>query len=183
MWVGWFWCSRRGRVRKTLNRFRWGISCCFSLTYPSLSQTHFSATLSWSRHPPLKNVSTKVRFYSTSTPHQLETMINGEFPPSACPVPVPITSNPVTDSSCGSSPCIRYSSPPVSLITCITWICLGNAQILCKNTSALFLGPRVCCLWILLVWVLLRLHLPLVIAISSCHCSRRKGETSQQCSL
>lgn len=106
-------------------------------------------------------------------------MINGEFPPSACPVPVPITSNPVTDSSCGSSPCIRYSSPPVSLITCITWICLGNAQILCKNTSALFLGPHVCCLWILLVWVLLRLHLPLVIAISSCHCSRRKGEISQ----
>uniref|UniRef100_I3JWD1 non-specific serine/threonine protein kinase n=1 Tax=Oreochromis niloticus TaxID=8128 RepID=I3JWD1_ORENI len=30
----------------------------------------------------------------------------------SCPVPVPITSNPVTDSSCGSSPCIRYSSPP-----------------------------------------------------------------------
>lgn len=34
--------------------------------------------------------------------------------PSACPVPVPSTSNTATDSSCGSSPCIRYSSPPVS---------------------------------------------------------------------
>lgn len=105
-------------------------------------------------------------------------MINGELPPSACPVPVPITSNPVTDSSCGSSPCIRYSSPPVSLITCITRVCLGNAQILCKNTSALFLGPRVCCLWILLVWV--RLHL-LVIAISSCHCSRRRDFSALLC--
>uniref|UniRef100_A0A3Q0RA66 non-specific serine/threonine protein kinase n=1 Tax=Amphilophus citrinellus TaxID=61819 RepID=A0A3Q0RA66_AMPCI len=30
----------------------------------------------------------------------------------SCPVPVPSTSNAVTDSSCGSSPCIRYSSPP-----------------------------------------------------------------------
>lgn len=107
-------------------------------------------------------------------------MINGELPPSACPVPVPITSNPVTDSSCGSSPCIRYSSPPVSLITCITRVCLGNAQILCKNTSALFLGPRVCCLWILLVWVLLRLHL-LVIAISSCHCSRGRDFSALLC--
>uniref|UniRef100_A0A672GWT8 non-specific serine/threonine protein kinase n=1 Tax=Salarias fasciatus TaxID=181472 RepID=A0A672GWT8_SALFA len=34
----------------------------------------------------------------------------------SCPVPVPIASNAVTDSSCGSSPCIRYNSPPVSLI-------------------------------------------------------------------
>uniref|UniRef100_A0A8C7XWZ4 non-specific serine/threonine protein kinase n=1 Tax=Oryzias sinensis TaxID=183150 RepID=A0A8C7XWZ4_9TELE len=33
-------------------------------------------------------------------------------PPPACPVPVPSTSAAVTDSSCGSSPCIRYSSPP-----------------------------------------------------------------------
>uniref|UniRef100_H3DA63 non-specific serine/threonine protein kinase n=1 Tax=Tetraodon nigroviridis TaxID=99883 RepID=H3DA63_TETNG len=30
----------------------------------------------------------------------------------SCPVPVPSTSNTATDSSCGSSPCIRYSSPP-----------------------------------------------------------------------
>uniref|UniRef100_A0A672GWU6 non-specific serine/threonine protein kinase n=1 Tax=Salarias fasciatus TaxID=181472 RepID=A0A672GWU6_SALFA len=30
----------------------------------------------------------------------------------SCPVPVPIASNAVTDSSCGSSPCIRYNSPP-----------------------------------------------------------------------
>uniref|UniRef100_A0A673BBM6 non-specific serine/threonine protein kinase n=1 Tax=Sphaeramia orbicularis TaxID=375764 RepID=A0A673BBM6_9TELE len=30
----------------------------------------------------------------------------------SCPVPVPSTSNAVTDSSCGSSPCIRYNSPP-----------------------------------------------------------------------
>ncbi|KAM4627850.1 serine/threonine-protein kinase ULK2 isoform 2-T2 [Polymixia lowei] len=30
----------------------------------------------------------------------------------SCPVPVPSTSNVVTDSSCGSSPCIRYNSPP-----------------------------------------------------------------------
>ncbi|XP_023817059.1 serine/threonine-protein kinase ULK2 isoform X1 [Oryzias latipes] len=30
----------------------------------------------------------------------------------SCPVPVPSTSAAVTDSSCGSSPCIRYSSPP-----------------------------------------------------------------------
>ncbi|XP_041850182.1 serine/threonine-protein kinase ULK2 [Melanotaenia boesemani] len=30
----------------------------------------------------------------------------------SCPVPVPSASNAVTDSSCGSSPCIRYSSPP-----------------------------------------------------------------------
>uniref|UniRef100_A0A3B4ZXG5 non-specific serine/threonine protein kinase n=1 Tax=Stegastes partitus TaxID=144197 RepID=A0A3B4ZXG5_9TELE len=29
-----------------------------------------------------------------------------------CPVPVPSASNTVTDSSCGSSPCIRYNSPP-----------------------------------------------------------------------
>lgn len=34
----------------------------------------------------------------------------------ACPVPVPSASNTATDSSCGSSPCIRYNSPPVSLI-------------------------------------------------------------------
>lgn len=34
---------------------------------------------------------------------------------SACPVPVPSASNTVGDSSCGSSPCIRYNSPPVSL--------------------------------------------------------------------
>uniref|UniRef100_A0A8C4EVE4 non-specific serine/threonine protein kinase n=1 Tax=Dicentrarchus labrax TaxID=13489 RepID=A0A8C4EVE4_DICLA len=34
----------------------------------------------------------------------------------SCPVPVPSTSSAVTDSSCGSSPCIRYNSPPVSLI-------------------------------------------------------------------
>ncbi|KAJ0063999.1 hypothetical protein NL108_015731, partial [Boleophthalmus pectinirostris] len=32
----------------------------------------------------------------------------------SCPVPVPSASNPVTDSSCGSSPCIRYNSPPVN---------------------------------------------------------------------
>ncbi|TNN01438.1 serine/threonine-protein kinase ULK2 [Takifugu flavidus] len=30
----------------------------------------------------------------------------------SCPVPVPSTSNTATDSSCGSSPCIRYNSPP-----------------------------------------------------------------------
>uniref|UniRef100_A0A1A8GKF0 non-specific serine/threonine protein kinase n=2 Tax=Nothobranchius korthausae TaxID=1143690 RepID=A0A1A8GKF0_9TELE len=30
----------------------------------------------------------------------------------SCPVPVPSASNAVTESSCGSSPCIRYSSPP-----------------------------------------------------------------------
>uniref|UniRef100_A0A8C4EXE6 non-specific serine/threonine protein kinase n=1 Tax=Dicentrarchus labrax TaxID=13489 RepID=A0A8C4EXE6_DICLA len=30
----------------------------------------------------------------------------------SCPVPVPSTSSAVTDSSCGSSPCIRYNSPP-----------------------------------------------------------------------
>ncbi|XP_034095912.1 serine/threonine-protein kinase ULK2 [Gymnodraco acuticeps] len=30
----------------------------------------------------------------------------------SCPVPVPSTSNAATDSSCGSSPCIRYNSPP-----------------------------------------------------------------------
>ncbi|KAM6988605.1 serine/threonine-protein kinase ULK2 [Tautogolabrus adspersus] len=30
----------------------------------------------------------------------------------SCPVPVPSASNAVTDSSCGSSPCIRYNSPP-----------------------------------------------------------------------
>ncbi|CAN9510997.1 unnamed protein product [Ophioblennius macclurei] len=30
----------------------------------------------------------------------------------SCPVPVPSSSNAVTDSSCGSSPCIRYNSPP-----------------------------------------------------------------------
>uniref|UniRef100_A0A8C6SZF7 non-specific serine/threonine protein kinase n=1 Tax=Neogobius melanostomus TaxID=47308 RepID=A0A8C6SZF7_9GOBI len=30
----------------------------------------------------------------------------------ACPVPVPSASHPVTDGSCGSSPCIRYNSPP-----------------------------------------------------------------------
>lgn len=30
----------------------------------------------------------------------------------SCPVPVPSTSNAAVDSSCGSSPCIRYSSPP-----------------------------------------------------------------------
>ncbi|XP_068568332.1 serine/threonine-protein kinase ULK2 isoform X1 [Cebidichthys violaceus] len=30
----------------------------------------------------------------------------------SCPVPVPSASNVVTDSSCGSSPCIRYNSPP-----------------------------------------------------------------------
>ncbi|XP_034024911.1 serine/threonine-protein kinase ULK2 [Thalassophryne amazonica] len=30
----------------------------------------------------------------------------------SCPVPVPTASNPVTERSCGSSPCIRYSSPP-----------------------------------------------------------------------
>ncbi|XP_044058451.1 serine/threonine-protein kinase ULK2 isoform X4 [Siniperca chuatsi] len=30
----------------------------------------------------------------------------------SCPVPVPTVSNTVTDSSCGSSPCIRYNSPP-----------------------------------------------------------------------
>ncbi|KAJ4935906.1 hypothetical protein JOQ06_017433, partial [Pogonophryne albipinna] len=30
----------------------------------------------------------------------------------SCPVPVPSTSNATTDSSCGSSPCIRYNSPP-----------------------------------------------------------------------
>lgn len=76
-----------------------------------------------------------------------------------------------------------FINPHPKGITCITWICLGNAQVLCKNISALFLGPRVCCLWILLVWVLLRLHLPLVIAISSCHCSRRKGEISQHVSV
>ncbi|KAG7218368.1 hypothetical protein INR49_006883 [Caranx melampygus] len=33
----------------------------------------------------------------------------------SCPVPVPSASNTVTDCSCGSSPCIRYNSPPVSL--------------------------------------------------------------------
>uniref|UniRef100_A0AAQ5Y156 non-specific serine/threonine protein kinase n=1 Tax=Amphiprion ocellaris TaxID=80972 RepID=A0AAQ5Y156_AMPOC len=37
--------------------------------------------------------------------------------PSACPVPVPSASNAVTDSSCGSSPCIRYNSPPVSRLS------------------------------------------------------------------
>ncbi|XP_056229802.1 serine/threonine-protein kinase ULK2 isoform X1 [Seriola aureovittata] len=30
----------------------------------------------------------------------------------SCPVPVPSASNTVTDCSCGSSPCIRYNSPP-----------------------------------------------------------------------
>ncbi|XP_053176606.1 serine/threonine-protein kinase ULK2 isoform X1 [Scomber japonicus] len=30
----------------------------------------------------------------------------------SCPVPVPSASNAVSDSSCGSSPCIRYNSPP-----------------------------------------------------------------------
>ncbi|XP_075931533.1 serine/threonine-protein kinase ULK2 isoform X3 [Anarhichas minor] len=30
----------------------------------------------------------------------------------SCPVPVPSASNVVTDSSCGSSPCIHYNSPP-----------------------------------------------------------------------
>ncbi|KAK1900369.1 Serine/threonine-protein kinase ULK2 [Dissostichus eleginoides] len=30
----------------------------------------------------------------------------------SCPMPVPSTSNAATDSSCGSSPCIRYNSPP-----------------------------------------------------------------------
>lgn len=30
----------------------------------------------------------------------------------SCPVPVPSASNAATDSSCGSSPCIRYNSPP-----------------------------------------------------------------------
>ncbi|KAM7399839.1 hypothetical protein PAMP_019080 [Pampus punctatissimus] len=30
----------------------------------------------------------------------------------SCPVPVPSASNTATDSSCGSSPCIRYNSPP-----------------------------------------------------------------------
>ncbi|XP_049911501.1 serine/threonine-protein kinase ULK2 [Epinephelus moara] len=30
----------------------------------------------------------------------------------SCPVPVPSASSAVTDSSCGSSPCIRYNSPP-----------------------------------------------------------------------
>uniref|UniRef100_A0A7N6FE88 non-specific serine/threonine protein kinase n=1 Tax=Anabas testudineus TaxID=64144 RepID=A0A7N6FE88_ANATE len=30
----------------------------------------------------------------------------------SCPVPVPSASTAVTDSSCGSSPCIRYNSPP-----------------------------------------------------------------------
>ncbi|XP_059187823.1 serine/threonine-protein kinase ULK2 [Centropristis striata] len=30
----------------------------------------------------------------------------------SCPVPVPSASNAVTDNSCGSSPCIRYNSPP-----------------------------------------------------------------------
>ncbi|TNN63668.1 Serine/threonine-protein kinase ULK2 [Liparis tanakae] len=32
----------------------------------------------------------------------------------SCPVPVPSASNAAADSSCGSSPCIRYNSPPLS---------------------------------------------------------------------
>uniref|UniRef100_A0A3Q3ETR7 non-specific serine/threonine protein kinase n=1 Tax=Labrus bergylta TaxID=56723 RepID=A0A3Q3ETR7_9LABR len=57
------------------------------MDFGEFSQTVlFFSILSWSRRPPLKNVT--------------------------CPVPVPSASNAGTDSSCGSSPCIRYNSPP-----------------------------------------------------------------------
>lgn len=49
----------------------------------------------------------------------------------SCPVPVPSASHPVTDSSCGSSPCIRYNSPPS----------LPDMQTLADDLSSPPMGP------------------------------------------
>uniref|UniRef100_A0AAV2J669 non-specific serine/threonine protein kinase n=1 Tax=Knipowitschia caucasica TaxID=637954 RepID=A0AAV2J669_KNICA len=49
----------------------------------------------------------------------------------SCPVPVPSASMTVTDSSCGSSPCIRYNSPPS----------LPDMQTLAEELSSPPMGP------------------------------------------
>lgn len=81
-------------------------------------QTRFSAILFWSRRPPSKNVSAENAFPKNIVLHVHINQLNFDCRPSACPVPVPSTSITAADSSCGSSPCIRYNSPPVSF-TCI----------------------------------------------------------------
>lgn len=85
-----------------------------SVSTPPCADTFFS-------HPFLESSSTikkcKPQSNSPATTFltsSLKPCWCGLSPPPACPVPVPSTSAAVTDSSCGSSPCIRYSSPPVS---------------------------------------------------------------------
>lgn len=91
-----------------------------SLSWSRLSlQTRFSATLSWSQRPPLKNVSRQLflrRGVEGGQQSENRILLNTVcFLIAACPVPVPSASNTATDCSCGSSPCIRYNSNPVSV--------------------------------------------------------------------
>lgn len=91
-----------------------------SLSWSRLSlQTRFSATLSWSQRPPLKNVSRQLflmRGWRGGQQSENRILLNTVcFLIAACPVPVPSASNTATDCSCGSSPCIRYNSNPVSV--------------------------------------------------------------------
>ena len=107
-------------------------------------QTRSSAILSLSPPPTLKNVSHIYQpfLHVDIFPALIHLGLTVHLLPSACPVPVPSTSGAVTDSSCGSSPCIRYNSPPVSLILLVSILnSCGSATKLIKSEPSLSCNP------------------------------------------
>ncbi|KAK7882224.1 hypothetical protein WMY93_028398 [Mugilogobius chulae] len=87
--------------------------------------------------PPLTNLLLGLLQRNQKDRMDFDTFFNHPFLESpttikkSCPVPVPSASIPVTDGSCGSSPCIRFNSPPS----------LPDMQTLADDLSSPPMGP------------------------------------------